>query len=102
MPCESLKVLTGLAESVPKHSHFTDHEFASDQVVERDITSHQIAARICWFQGTRLLAGQRLDRLGLYQRKFRIRLMASRESARRVEVPITFQASAGDRTDFRD
>jgi hypothetical protein len=87
MPCESPKVLTWLAESVPKHSHFTDHEFASDQVVERDTTSHQIAARICWFQGKRLLAGQRLDRLGFDERKLRIRLVASRKSARRVKVP---------------
>src|SRR5580693_5520753 len=85
MPCQSLKVLAGLAEPVPKHSHVTDHKFASDQVVERDSTSHQVAARICWIQGKRVLAGQRLDRLGLYEGKVRIRLVASRERARRVE-----------------
>jgi len=97
-----LQVVAGLAKPCPSEHHLPDPEIAADQVVQRHIACDQVAA-----VGARRKMGARFTLEGVERFTFDERDLAARARVGRpcplaLEVPVTLQPSAGNRTHFLD
>src|SRR5579864_123990 len=100
-PGERLEVAARLAQAETAELDSTNHEVASDEVIQRNVASHDIAAGFARIHLYLVVALGGFDGLGFDQGKFVVRFGLV-EGAALQKVTVTGETRARNRFDFRD
>ena len=97
---QSLQVRARLAKSCPAETHSTDEKLPFDQVIERNVVRHDIAAQVTGHDIDAVVALEAFDGFDLDQCHMTAATWIMRIGADAGEISITFESPPGDRFDL--